>query len=157
MELEEAEYSYSLIHGIWICQSHLCHERNYVDTKCLGQTRWKPDCWSNMAQGAIKLSNNNKFHACTTHIDVWYHFIWEAIENKVLDVQYVPTDENIADIFTKGLARPIYEKFQGILGLCYTWGGVLKYWQAYFILAKYFFLFTFYSNHLAWQGHSKCL
>ena len=31
-----------------------------------------------------------------------------------------PQMENIADIFTKALARPIFEKFQGMLGLHYA-------------------------------------
>ena len=53
-------------------------------------------------QGTIKLSNDNKFHVQTKHVDIHYHSIQEALENKVLDIQYVPTDNNIADIFTKG-------------------------------------------------------
>ena len=71
-------------------------------------------------QGAIQLSNNNKFHARTKHIDVCYHFIREALENKLLEIKYVPTDENIADIFTKPLSRPLFEKFRKMLGLSYA-------------------------------------
>ena len=71
-------------------------------------------------QGAIQLSNNNKFHACTKHIDVHYHFIREALENKLLEIKYVPTDENIVDIFTKLLSRPLFKKFREMLGLSYA-------------------------------------
>ena len=71
-------------------------------------------------QGAIQLSNNNKFHARTKHIDVRYHFIREALENKLLEIKYVPTDENIVDMFTKPLSRPIFEKFREMLGLSYA-------------------------------------
>ena len=71
-------------------------------------------------QGAIQLSNNNKFHTCTKHIDVHYHFIHEALKNQLLEIKYVPTDENIVDIFTKLLSRPLFEKFTEMLGLSYA-------------------------------------
>ena len=71
-------------------------------------------------QGTIQLSNNNKCHVHMKHINVRYHFICEALENKLLGIKYVPTDENIADIFTKPLYRPLFEKFRGMLGLRYA-------------------------------------
>ena len=71
-------------------------------------------------QGVIQLSNNNKFHMHMKHINVRYHFIHEALENKLLEIKYVPTDENIVDIFTKLLSRPLFEKFRKMLGLSYT-------------------------------------
>ena len=71
-------------------------------------------------QGVIQLSNNNKFHACTKHIDVRYHFIHEALENKLLEIKYVPTDKKIVDIFTKPLSRLLFEKFREMLGLSYA-------------------------------------
>jgi hypothetical protein len=68
-------------------------------------------------QGAIALSKDNKFHARTKHIDIRYHFIREAVENNQVFMHYVPTDENVADIFTKPLAKPKFEKFVKLLGL----------------------------------------
>jgi len=68
-------------------------------------------------QGAIALSKDNKFHARTKHIDIRYHFIREAVENKKLRIQYIPTENNVADIFTKPLAKPKFEKFVEMLGL----------------------------------------
>ena len=53
----------------------------------------------------IQLSNNNKFHTCMKHIDICYNFICEALENTLLEIKYVPTDENIVDIFTKVLSN----------------------------------------------------
>jgi hypothetical protein len=68
-------------------------------------------------QGAIALSKDNKFHARTKHIDIRYHFIREAVENDLINMQYIPTDENVADIFTKPLPKPKFEKFVAMLGL----------------------------------------
>ena len=68
-------------------------------------------------QGAIALSKDNKFHARTKHIDLRYHFIHEAVEDGKIKVKYVPTDENVSDIFTKALLRPKFTRFVEMLGL----------------------------------------
>jgi len=56
-------------------------------------------------QGAITLEKDNKFHAHTKHIDIRYHFIREAVEDCKIELKYIPTDENMVDIFTKLLAK----------------------------------------------------
>jgi len=63
------------------------------------------------------LVKDNKFHSRTKHIDLWYHFIREAIEDKKIEIEYVLTEENVADIFTKALARPRFKGFVEKLGL----------------------------------------
>ena len=70
-------------------------------------------------QGAIALSKDNKFHARlgTKHIDLRYHFIREAVEDGKIKVKYVPTDENVSDIFTKALPKPKFTRFVEMLGL----------------------------------------
>ena len=68
-------------------------------------------------QGAIALVKDNKFHSRTKHIDLRYHFIREAVEDNKIKMEYVPTDENDADIFTKALARPRFVRFVERLGL----------------------------------------
>jgi hypothetical protein len=71
-------------------------------------------------QGAIALAKDNKFHARTKHIDIWYHFIREAIKDGSINMQYIPTNDNIADIFTKPLAKAKFERFVEMLGLGYA-------------------------------------
>ena len=68
-------------------------------------------------QGAIALSKDNKFHSRTKHIDLHYHFIREAVDEGKINVQYIPTAENVSDIFTKALPRPKFEVFVERLGL----------------------------------------
>jgi hypothetical protein len=68
-------------------------------------------------QGAIALAKDNKYHARTKHIDLRYHFIREAIEDGKIKVKYIPTDENVSDIFTKALAKPKFQRFVEMLGL----------------------------------------
>lgn len=43
-------------------------------------------------------------------MDVDFHFIRERVQCKDLSVQNVPTDEQIADILTKGIHNPIFQK-----------------------------------------------
>ena len=80
-------------------------------------------------QGAIALAKDNKFHARTKHIDIRYHFIREAVEDHKIELKYIPTDDNVADTFTKALAKGKFRLFAGLLGLHEAWGGVLKYIQ----------------------------
>ncbi|CAL4086023.1 unnamed protein product, partial [Meganyctiphanes norvegica] len=55
-------------------------------------------------QGAIALAKNPVHHQRTKHIDIKYHFIRLAVDEGVVDLQYIPTSENIADQFTKPLS-----------------------------------------------------
>ncbi|KAG5860164.1 hypothetical protein JTB14_032319 [Gonioctena quinquepunctata] len=73
----------------------------------------------------ITINNDNKlkvgyepvFHKRSKHIDVRYHFIQEAISNKLVDLKYLPTDEMLADVLTKALCLPKHSKFTCELGL----------------------------------------
>jgi hypothetical protein len=51
------------------------------------------------------------FHSRTKHIDIKYHFLREKIDNGELDVEYISTDEMLADSFTKNLQRIKHDKF----------------------------------------------
>jgi hypothetical protein len=68
-------------------------------------------------QGAIALARNNKYHARSKHIDIRYHFICQVLERNDIDITYVPTDQNIADIFTKALLTSKFNHFRNLLGL----------------------------------------
>ncbi|GJX68110.1 retrovirus-related pol polyprotein from transposon TNT 1-94 [Tanacetum coccineum] len=57
------------------------------------------------SKSAIALSCNTVQHSRTNHIAVRYHFIKEQVENKVVELYFVKTDYQLADIFTKALAR----------------------------------------------------
>jgi ATP-dependent helicase YprA (DUF1998 family) len=68
-------------------------------------------------QGAIALARNNKYHARSKHIDIRYHFIHQVLERNDIDITYVPTEQNIADIFTKALPTSKFNHFRNLLGL----------------------------------------
>ena len=68
-------------------------------------------------QGVIALAKDNKFHTCTKHIDMCYHFICKAVEDGKVVVQYIPTGDNISNIFTKPLAKAKFQELTELLGL----------------------------------------
>ena len=68
-------------------------------------------------QGAIRLSKDSTFHGRTKHIDVHFHFIRQTVSQAHITLLYCPTDDMIADTFTKPLARFKFEKFRRLLGV----------------------------------------
>ncbi|XP_040988925.1 uncharacterized protein LOC121236540 [Juglans microcarpa x Juglans regia] len=54
--------------------------------------------------GATYLSANTVLHSRTKHVDLDYHFVCDCVANKTLTVSFVPSKEQIADIFTKPLS-----------------------------------------------------
>ena len=55
---------------------------------------------------AQKLAKNPIFHSRSKHIDVRHHFVRDIIENRLLEIEYVPTDQMAADVLRKGLSGP---------------------------------------------------
>jgi hypothetical protein len=68
-------------------------------------------------QSCVKLSENLVFHDRSKHIEIKYHYIKDMVQRKAVHVQYLPTHEQIADIFTKPLAKTKFEYFRERLGL----------------------------------------
>jgi hypothetical protein len=70
-------------------------------------------------KSAISLSKNPVAHGRSKHIDIKLHFIRDVINQGVIQVEYVPTGENIADALTKSLPEPTHSKFMKfLLGKC---------------------------------------
>jgi hypothetical protein len=68
-------------------------------------------------QSCVKLFENLVFHNKSKHIEIKYHYIKDMVQRKAVHKQYLPTHEEIADIFTKPLARTKFEYFRERLGL----------------------------------------
>jgi hypothetical protein len=68
-------------------------------------------------KSCVKLSNNHVFHDRSKHIEIKYHYIRDMVQRKTIQVQYLPTNEQIANIFTKLFAKTKFEYFRERLGL----------------------------------------
>jgi hypothetical protein len=67
---------------------------------------------------AINISKNPIQHRRTKHIDIRHHFIRDLVEENIVTLEHVTTEEQIADIFTKALDAKQFEKLGGKLGIC---------------------------------------
>jgi hypothetical protein len=56
-------------------------------------------------RGAIALTKNTKDHGKVKHIDIRHHFIRELIDGGAITIEQVSSADNLADLFTKPLAR----------------------------------------------------
>ena len=68
-------------------------------------------------QSAIRSIHNPEFHQRTKHIDVRYHFVRQLQEDGIIDAVYVPSREQKADLFTKPLPKPEFERMRSALGV----------------------------------------
>ncbi|GJS59584.1 hypothetical protein Tco_0654368 [Tanacetum coccineum] len=68
-------------------------------------------------KSAISLCCNNVQHSRSKHIDVRYHFIKEQVENGVVELYFVRTEYQLADIFTKALPRERFNFLVKKLGM----------------------------------------
>ena len=60
--------------------------------------------------GAIFLSYNAKTSARTKHVDVKYHHVREYVTDGVVAIQFVKSEDNDSDIFTKNTGREIHSR-----------------------------------------------
>jgi hypothetical protein len=66
---------------------------------------------------AISVSKNHVLHSKTKHIPIKYHFLKEKVTNRVVQLNYIPSTEQIADIFTKLLATAPFGYLHQKLGV----------------------------------------
>ena len=61
---------------------------------------------------AINLSKNPVQHSKSKHIEIRYHFIQDLVEERVVCLEFIHTDNQKADIFTKPLDGPQFESLR---------------------------------------------
>ena len=68
-------------------------------------------------KAVIKVTENPVFHDRSKHIEIRYHFILDMVQRGALKLQYISTDEQVADVMTKPLSRVKFEHFRDELGI----------------------------------------
>jgi len=95
MALKEAFKEY--IYLINILQSLKIHNKN---------TKYYLFCDN---QPAIKLAKNPEYHSKSKHINIQYHYIREKLLEGIINLDYISTKDQPADIFTKSLNTIAYK------------------------------------------------
>ncbi|GJY10281.1 putative reverse transcriptase domain-containing protein [Tanacetum coccineum] len=73
------------------------------------------------SKAAIAISCNPVQHSHTKHIDVRYHFIKEHVEKGIVELFFVGTEYQLADLFTKALSEDRFKYLVRRLGMrCLT-------------------------------------
>ena len=65
---------------------------------------------------ANSLVTNHQLNEQTKHIDIHFHKIHEEIDNGSFTLLKVASSDNLADICTKILAKPVHVRLMGLLG-----------------------------------------
>ena len=101
----EAEFR-AVAHGIceimWII-------RLLEELKMTGSSPMKLYC------DKISVAHNPVLHDRTKHVEVDKHFIKEKIDNGLVCMTYIPTEEQVANVFTKGLHKRQFDFLVGKL------------------------------------------
>jgi hypothetical protein len=69
-------------------------------------------------QSAIRLVYNPEFHQRTKHIDVKFHHIRDMQVQQEISIQYIPTENQLADALTKNLDHQKLSRFKHSIGMC---------------------------------------
>ena len=102
----------------YMAMSDCCHQISWIQNllKELNIEVQKMSlCCDN--QGAIFLGSHPIQESRTKHMDIRFHYIRECVELKKVELLYIPTDIQLADIFTKILSYPRFKILREKLGL----------------------------------------
>ena len=91
----------------------------------LGYPQENPTLIKGDNNGSISMAKNQQFHNWSKHIAIWWHWVREIIEQKLITIESCRNPEQTADILTKALPCPKHNKHTSKMGLTSTWGGVL--------------------------------
>ena len=68
-------------------------------------------------QAAMDLARNTAVNRRNKHIDVRYHFIRQTVQDRIIEIEYCPTEDMVADMLTKPLSRVKLHRFARLVGL----------------------------------------
>ena len=68
-------------------------------------------------QSAIAMAQSTQFHGRAKHIDIRYRFVREQVIAGTIELKYCRSDLMVADMLTKGLPCPSFEKLRTIAGI----------------------------------------
>lgn len=99
-----------------------CEAELYAEAAAINETKWLSSLLEEIGlklkdapliygdnQSAQALSKNGIKSERTKHVAIKYAFIHDEVANERVKLQWIPTNEQLADILTKSLARPLHQ------------------------------------------------
>ena len=65
----------------------------------------------------IDILKNPVQHSETKHIEIGYHFIRDLVKRKIVTLEYIPTERQNTNIFSKSLDRSKFETLHQVIGV----------------------------------------
>ena len=106
----EAEYiaaATAACQGVWLAR--LLGDMKNAEVE---QVRLKID-----NKAAISLNKNPVSHDRSKHIDTRFHFLRECVEDERVEVEFIGTNGQLADILTKALGRAKFQELREEIGV----------------------------------------
>ncbi|GJT35347.1 retrovirus-related pol polyprotein from transposon TNT 1-94 [Tanacetum coccineum] len=106
--INQAKYVHEILikHGMTSCDSTgTPMATKHLDADLSGTSIDQTKYQSMDSKAATAISCNLVQHSCTKHIDVRYHFIKEQVEKGIVELFFVGTEYQLADLFTKALSE----------------------------------------------------
>ncbi|KAK6162091.1 hypothetical protein DH2020_001932 [Rehmannia glutinosa] len=66
---------------------------------------------------AINIAQNPVHHNRTKHIEIRHHFLRDCVSKRKIEISFVPSQDQLADIFTKPLSSEIFASIRARLGI----------------------------------------
>ena len=94
----------------YVAVSELCMKILFVRQilEFLGETIDYPIIMNVDNQGTVFLAHNDGASMRMRHIDVKYHFVWEYVENRVVKILLVRSEDNDSDVFMKNMMKEVF-------------------------------------------------
>ena len=106
-EAEFQSMAHGMCEGIWLI-------RVLLELRILVEKSMKMFCDN---QATISIAKNPVHPDRTKHVEIDRHFIKEKVEEGIIELTYIPTSLQTADILTKALPRTNYEDLSFKLGM----------------------------------------
>ena len=111
--------------GVHKSKRHLCYHRvRQVGTESARQVIWLQDLLSEVTgisceKAVIRIAwtKNPVFPGRSKHIHKRYHFIWECVEKRLVEVEHVPGNEQTTYILIKALGRIKFKDMRSFNGI----------------------------------------
>ena len=78
---------------------------------------WKRFLFSVITQVLLLSHITPVQHSRTKHLDIRYHFIREHVMNCIVELHFVPSEKQLADIFTKPVDESTFSRLVSELGI----------------------------------------